>query len=544
MNLTESLLHALEDHGARQIFGIPGDFALKFFRVIEESRILPLYTLSHEPAVGFAADGAARAEQRIGVAAVTYGAGALNMVNSVATAYAERSPMVVLSGGPGKREAASGLLLHHQARTLDSQLEIYREITCDQARLDDAGRAPGDIARVLSSCVRRSRPVYLELPRDMVEAPCAPVPKRADAPADASTDAPAVEACADEVLARLAVARSPVLMVGIEVRRYGLEEKVAELARRLCIPAVTGMLGRGLLADADAPLLGTYMGVAGDPRLARLVEESDALFLLGEVASDNHFGASERRIDLRKTIHAWAGEVKLGYHMYSGVPLPELVDALLSRARPANRAIDHPRPSYPKDLISDEAPISPVDIAAAVNDLMSRHGKMPIACDIGDCFFTAMDIEDTMLAAPGFYSTMGFGVPAGLGIQAATNRRPLVLVGDGAFQMTGWELGNCRRYGWDPIVIVFNNMSWEMLRTYQPQSKFNDLDDWRFAELAEALGGEGVRVRTRAELKQALNRAFSSRGRFQLIEAVIPRGVRSTALQRFLAGVKRLGGRS
>jgi indolepyruvate decarboxylase len=83
-----------------------------------------------------------------------------------------------------------------------------------------------------------------------------------------------------------------------------------------------------------------------------------------------------------------------------------------------------------------------------------------------------------------------------------------------------------------------------MLRTYQPQSKFNDLDDWRFAELAEALGGEGVRVRTRAELKQALNRAFSSRGRFQLIEAVIPRGVRSTALQRFLAGVKRLGGRS
>src|SRR3990172_7472520 len=216
MNLTESLLHALEDHGARQIFGIPGDFALKFFRVIEESRILPLYTLWQEPGVGFAADACGRINGGLGVAAVTYGAGALNMVNSVATAYAERSPLVVLSGGPGKREAASGLLLHHQARTLDSQLEIYREITCDQARLDDAGRAPGDIARVLSSCVRRSRPVYLELPRDMVEAPCAPVPKRADAPADASTDAPAVEACADEVLARLALARSPVLMVGIE----------------------------------------------------------------------------------------------------------------------------------------------------------------------------------------------------------------------------------------------------------------------------------------------------------------------------------------
>jgi indolepyruvate decarboxylase len=146
--------------------------------------------------------------------------------------------------------------------------------------------------------------------------------------------------------------------------------------------------------------------------------------------------------------------------------------------------------------------------------------------------------------ALGFYATMGLGVPAGLGIQAATGKRPLILVGDGAFQMTGWELGNCRRYGWDPIVLVFNNMSWEMLRTYQPQSGFNDLDDWRFAELAAGLGGDGVRVRTRAELKAALNRAFARRGRFQLIDALIPRGVLSSTLQRFLAGLKRLGARS
>jgi indolepyruvate decarboxylase len=89
---------------------------------------------------------------------------------------------------------------------------------------------------------------------------------------------------------------------------------------------------------------------------------------------------------------------------------------------------------------------------------------------MGDCLFTAMDIEHTALVAPGYYATMGFGVPAGLGLQAATNERPLILVGDGAFQMTGWELGNCRRYGWDPIVLVFNNASWEMLRTFQPES--------------------------------------------------------------------------
>jgi indolepyruvate decarboxylase len=537
MNLTESLLHALEDHGARQIFGIPGDFALPLFRIIEESKILPLYTLSHEPAVGFAADGAARIGQSLGVAAVTYGAGALNMVNAVATAYAERSALVVLSGGPGKREAGSGLLLHHQARTLDSQLEIYREITCDQARLDDADRAPEDIARVLSSCLQRAQPVYIELPRDMVEMPCSPVSRRrADPP-----DQPAVEACADEVVEHLSRAESPVLMLGIEVRRYRLEDEAAELARRLRVPVVTGLLGRGLLAHTDVPVLGTYMGMAGDPRVTRLVEHSDALFLLGEVASDIHFGASERRIDLRKAIHAWEGQVKLGYHTYGDVPLEALLDALLARTTPTNRSFEHPLPSYPKSLEADGAPIRPVDIAAAVNDLMSQHGKFPIACDVGDCLFTALDIEHTQFVASGFYATMGFGVPAGLGVQAATGQRPLILVGDGAFQMTGWELGNCRRHGWDPIVVVFNNMSWEMLRVVQPHSSFNDLGDWRFAEIAAVLGGDGIRVRTRAELKTALNRAFMCRGRFQLIDALIPRGVVSRALEGFLSGLKRLG---
>ena len=143
MNLSESLLHALREHGARQIFGIPGDFALPFFRIIEQSKILPLYTLSHEPGVGFAADASARVNMGLGVAAVTYGAGALNMVNAVAAAFAEKSPVVVISGGPGKGEARSGLLLHHQAKTLDSQFQMFKEITCDQVKLDDIARAPG-----------------------------------------------------------------------------------------------------------------------------------------------------------------------------------------------------------------------------------------------------------------------------------------------------------------------------------------------------------------------------------------------------------------
>src|SRR5438477_4252772 len=131
--LAAALLQALKDHGAREIFGIPGDFVLPLFKVIEESKILPYFTLSHEPAVGFAADAAARYGRGLGVAVVTYGAGAFNVVNAVAGAYAERSPVVVVAGAPGARERSGGFMLHHQARSVDTQLAVYREITCDQA---------------------------------------------------------------------------------------------------------------------------------------------------------------------------------------------------------------------------------------------------------------------------------------------------------------------------------------------------------------------------------------------------------------------------
>ena len=195
---------------------------------------------------------------------------------------------------------------------------------------------------------------------------------------------------------------------------------------------------------------------------------------------------------------------------------------------------------YPRQLVADDAAIEPTDIARAVNDLMDKHEKMPIAADMGDCLFTALDIENTELVAPGYYATMGFGVPAGLGVQAATGQRPLILVGDGAFQMTGWELGNCRRYNWNPIVLLFNNTSWEMLRTFQPESAFNDLDDWHYADQAKSLGGQGRRVHNRRELQEALADAVKSDETFFLIEIMIERGVLSNTLRRFADGIKRL----
>jgi indolepyruvate decarboxylase len=535
--LAKALLQGLKDNGARELFGIPGDFVLPFFEVIETARILPHYTLSHEPGVGFAADAAARYHSGLGVAVVTYGAGAFNIVNAIAGAYAERSPVVVIAGAPGARERASGFLLHHQARSIDTQLAVFREITCDQAVLDDAMTAPQDVARVLRNARERSLPVYLELPRDMVDAGTDKVPVLPRRPADPA----ALAECAAEILAKLASARSPAIIVDVEIRRYGIEERVANLARKLGIPVVTTFMGRGLLEDAPDVVSGTYLGAAGDKSISRLVEDADALLLLGVILCDTNFALSQRQLDARRTMLAIDRQVRIGHHVYPDLPLDELVEALISRAPPRKAGRTRgkrPTTAYRRGLRADDKPIAPSDIACAINDLFDRHGPMPMTSDVGDCLFTAMEIENTALAAPGYYAGMGFGVPAGIGVAAATGRRPMILVGDGAFQMTGWELGNCRRYGLDPIVVLFNNCSWEMLRVFQPESNFNNLDDWNFAALAPSLGGRGERVATRRDLAAALARAVQARGVFSLVEVMLPRGVTSQTLARFVAGFK------
>ncbi|NVN86645.1 MAG: indolepyruvate/phenylpyruvate decarboxylase [Rhodopseudomonas sp.] len=533
--LANALLDALKDHGAREIFGIPGDFVLPFFKVIEESGTLPYFTLSHEPGVGFAADAAARYHGGLGVAVVTYGAGAFNLVNSIAGAYAERSPVVVIAGAPGARERASGYLLHHQVRTVDTQLAVFKEFTCDQAVLNDPATAPAEIARVLRSAQELSLPVYIEFPRDMVDARVEPVvrlPRRA-------ADPGALAECAEEILMRIAKASSPVLVVDVEIRRYGIEEQVAALARKLGLPVVTTFMGRGLLGASDDVVVGTYLGAAGDPAVTRLVEDADLVLMFGVILCDTNFALSTNAPDPRRTILAAGREVQVGHHVYRDLPLADLLAGI-----EASATQHPPRPrkagqgmAYPRGLPADDRPIAPSDIAAAINDLFDRHGKMPMTADIGDCLFTAMEIDNTALAAPGYYAGMGFGVPAGFGV-AATGLRPLVLVGDGAFQMTGWELGNCRRYGLDPIVVLFNNCSWEMLRVFQPESKFNDLDDWHFADIAKSIGGFGQRVTTRHELATALDAAVARRGQFSLIEVMLPRGVTSDTLARFVTGFK------
>ncbi len=563
LTLGRALLDALADRGARCLFGIPGDFIIPLFREARRRppghTHLPLYGLTHEPAVGFAADGAARQGGGLGVAMVTYGAGALNLVNTVANAWAEKTPLVVISGAPGLAERRRPLLIHHQVKYLDSQAKIMAELTVDHAVLDAPAHAPARIARVLDAALHHSRPVYLELPRDLVDAPCEPVPAPLPLPFD-----PALARLAAALTHRLLrTAKRPLLLIDVEVRRFDLEPIVARLAADLGLPVVTTLSGRGLLAGTQL-VSGTWLGRAGDPEVDALVTHSDLIVALGLIHSDTNLSATyipngvhrdtlhfasgrsvlidacDGRVNFVPHDHPLAAVVGVGDVSYD-LPLRPYLEALASlvahdpisrEPAPATirRAPRHAPPAHDND-----APIDPDAVADAINALFAVHGPMPIVSDVGDCLFTCAAIDDCAILAPAYYATMGYAIPAALGAMAATGERVLVLVGDGAFQMSGLELAAATPHGLDPIVIVFDNRGWEMVKQFDDLSPHHDLPPVDFAAIARALGGRGHTVSSQAGLVAALAEAHAERGHVHVIHVVLEPNTTSSALAAFAA---------
>ena len=164
------LIQKLLQHGVNHVFGIPGDYIIRFWTAMTHSDLKYIVT-TKEDAAGFAADAYARIN---GLAAVcvTYCVGGFNITNPIAGAYAEKSPVIVISGAPGLKEREKNPLLHHKVRDFSTQKEIFEKITVASTLLDNPETACAEIDRMIYMALRYKRPVYIEIPRDMIDVPC------------------------------------------------------------------------------------------------------------------------------------------------------------------------------------------------------------------------------------------------------------------------------------------------------------------------------------------------------------------------------------
>jgi TPP-dependent 2-oxoacid decarboxylase len=506
--LAPHIFDILYRQGVQHAFGIPGDFALTLFDALAASQITPI-VMTHEPCVGFAADAYSRI-RGLGLAVVTYSVGGLNMVNAVAGAYAEKSPLVILSGSPGIQERQQHNLLHHKVKTFDTQRRVYEEVTIYATSLTDPKTADAKIHRALDYAMTFKRPVYLEIPRDMVYAEIeeaehySPPIKRTDA--DTLTEALA------ETLEMLHQAKSPVILACAEVHRFGLQLQVIALAEKLGVPVCATMLGKSVFPEGHPQYIGIYNGEAGDSHVQQIVEESDCVLMLGVFLTDINMGMFTAHLHPGHTIYATSERIAIKHHEYPNVRFEDFINALSSNPDLPHQELSAITTMKPRVTLS-LGQISMSGLLYELNQFIDSNTLL--VTDVGDTLFAADDIqtqEGTSFLCPAFYASMGFGIPGVIGAQLADPfRRAIALVGDGAFQMTGMELLTAKRLGLNPIVIIINNGSFASLRAMGHRyAAFVNIPTIDYAQLAQVLGGNGFVIETGTQLQQALHTARDS----------------------------------
>ena len=436
----EYLIRRLGEEGAGHVFGVPGDYVLTFFSQMEKSPLQVVNTCDEQGA-GFAADAYARLKG-IGVACITYNVGGLKIANAVGQAFAERSPVIVVSGAPGTRERVHNTLLHHKVRDFDTQTRVFEQLTVGCAVLDDPETAAGEIDRVLALAKRHSRPVYIEIPRDMAAAeimPRKPRPlPRNEHPEALPSRSPSVE--------RIAAAKQPVILAG---------RAPLAVSRRFADPS-TNRVSRSRPRSENRcspirPCLHRPLRRRDGSRAVRAYVEGDCIVLRHGDRPPRHLHGAHR-LTLPSTPPATgslSGCTRRCPHE----------DFVRGRGATAQACVPALRDPGTGVFAPSDRPITVDALFRQINAFLADD--MVVIADPGDALFGASDLyihDSAHFLSSAYYASLGFAVPAAGGVQAAAPKlRPLVLVGDGAFQMTGMELSTAVRFRQNPIVIVFDN---------------------------------------------------------------------------------------
>ena len=525
------LIQRLQDYGVRDVFGIPGDFVLTFYDQLQKSP-LRVIGATREDNAGYAADGYARVNG-LGAVCVTYCVGGLSLCNSIAGAFAEKSPVVVISGAPGMEERRNDPLLHHKVRDFNTQREVFEKITVASASLDDPQTAFREIDRCLEAAVRFKRPVYLELPRDRVDA--RPLYPHVPAVSTQSSDKDALEAALVAAFERLQAAQKPVLIVGIEVHRFGLQKLVIELAEKFQIPMCATLLGKSVVSEKHPLYLGIYEGAMGRQAITEYVETSDCVVLLGAFMTDINLGIFTAHLEPSRCISATSEKLRIGHHHFHDVLFPDFVQGLTQlELKPKKKTPLPKREAAPATKRSANEPVTSASLFEHINDILDDN--MVVIADVGDSLFASSELtihKQTEFISPAYYASMGFAIPASVGVQAANKKlRPIVLVGDGAFQMTCLELSTSIRMGFNPLVIVLNNKGYTTER-FLLEGPFNDILNWDYHRLPDLLGaGWGFEVHTVGELHQCVQAGLAKTDGFSLLNVHLKPDDISPALRR------------
>ena len=543
MDIAHALIEALVQRGVRRVYGVPGDYVLGLFDRFEQSPIEMVCTAGEEGA-GFAADAHARL-QGLGVAVVTYGVGALKLLNPVAGAYAERSPVLVISGAPGVRESDGHALLHHSIRASDTQQRFFNEVCAETARLDSGRTAASEITKVLAAMQRESRPGYLELPRDCLTRPLPwPLPPLA-VPAPAPEPAPLHRQRGEALLSWLRSRQRPVVLAGIELHRFGLQADLLTLLEREGWPFATSLSAKSLLNEHHPLCLGLYEGAAGPASVRDVVEGSDGLLILGMPLQDLDTGIFTMNLQADHVVRVEMAEgLRWSQGDLDSLDPVALVQVWREAPAPNTGSLTFEKPAQTEQAPFEPEPGVAITVRRLVDAVNARlSADTVVVVDPGDALFAAADLHLPIASdflACGYWASLGFAIPASIGAWGGSSNpkvKPLVLLGDGSFLMSANELATLARYHIPALVVVLDNGGYGTERPML-DGPFNDVQPVDHVALAGAYGFKAARrVQLEADLGLALSDLLAFNDGPTLLSVELKQGDVSDVLRNLTAAL-------
>ncbi|GGL91129.1 indolepyruvate decarboxylase [Nakamurella endophytica] len=562
--VADYLLDRLHELGVDRVFGVPGDYTLALLDHVVAHPGVAWTGCANELNAGYAADGYARI-RGLGAVMTTFGVGELSALNAVAGAFAEHVPLVEIVGSPATGSQAAQRIVHHSLGdgVFTHFLDMHAGVTCARAALtpDDA---TAEIDRVLCTVRDERLPGYLVVPAEVavaeVDPPDAPLPA-----APPETD--------QEVLSRFTEAAGRLLdahpdgpvavLGGLLVHRFGATSVLENLVAAGGLRYATTLWGKSLLDESDPLFAGVYSGAAGDQDARRTVEDAAVTVLAGVQFTDLNSGFFSQHLDRARTVEIDAEMSSVGDELFAPLRLVDALQALVplvtaiaggrvpaelgdpaatgatgSTGGPATGgsgrgdATAHRSPAAGTATDDDAADAAPLGqqtlwdtVAAAL-----RTGDIVLA-DQGTSFYGMathrLPRGVTFLGQP-LWASIGYTLPALLGATlAAPGRRGVLLIGDGAAQMTVQELGTLFALGVPAVVLVVDNDGYTVERAiHGPKQPYNDIPRWDWSRAGDFFGpgrpSRSSRVTTVGALREALAAAEGSTDTVTVIQAAVP----------------------
>ena len=543
----DMLIRALQDEGVDHVFGYPGGAVLHIYDAVFRQNRIQHVLVRHEQAATHMADGYARSTGRPGVVLVTSGPGATNAITGIATAYMDSIPMVVISG-----QVQSHLIGTDSFQETD-MVGISRPIVKHSFLVRTASEIPETIKKAFYiATTGRPGPVVVDIPKDLTD-PTNLFDYSYPETVTMRSYSPATRGHTGQIkkaIKLLAKCERPMIYAGGGVVQGDASSQLIELTRLLGFPITNTLMGLGAFPGTDKQFLG-MLGMHGTFEANNAMHHSDLVFAIGARFDDRITNTVSKFCPYAEIIHLDIDPTSISKTVNADVPIVGPVDTVLDEMikllepEVAERSekqqqmlkewweqIEGWRKQDCLAVIRDESEdiIKPQEAVQAV--YKATDGKAYVTSDVGQHQMFAAQYypfdEPRKWINSGGLGTMGFGLPAAMGVQVAfPDEQVVCITGEGSIQMNIQELSTCSQYGLPIKIINVNNRSLGMVKQWQDMqyegrhshSYMGSLPD--FVKLVESYGHVGFKIESRDELEPVMTEAMAIKNKLVFVDILV-----------------------